>query len=248
MRGRPRHCRATQPTPQPLPPRSGQAFPPGLHQVGLAVHLCDGRWPCVQGHHGICRGHLLRTPAPLLCSARLRQCAGLTLCRPLRRQEAEQPRQPLVWKSLCWGRVQYLSNLLLRGPLMGSIRSAWHSEALLCPWGPPGGPVRVRTSTFRPSRQKDRPESRGSGWKVRGRSPRARWGKSPMGSGQGAADQQGSLSREMPGALEEGWRAAGGFAGTCWGAEHQPACPHEGLGVPRSAPDQPHWEPSPSEP
>ena len=140
MRGRPRHCRATQPTPQPLPPRSGQAFPPGLHQVGLAVHLCDGRWPCVQGHHGICRGHLLRTPAPLLCSARLRQCAGLTLCRPLRRQEAEQPRQPLVWKSLCWGRVQYLSNLLLRGPLMGSIRSAWHSEALLCPWGPPGVP------------------------------------------------------------------------------------------------------------
>ena len=69
-----------------------------------------------------------------------------------------------------------------------------------------------------------------------------------MGSGRVGADQQGSLRREMPGALEEGWRAAGGSAGTCWGAGHQPACPHEGLGVPRSAPAQPRWEPSPSEP
>lgn len=75
---------------------------------------------------------------------------------------------------------------------------------------------------------------------------KGKMGKESMGSGWGLADQQGSLCRETPRALEEGWRAAGGFAGTCCRAGHQPAYPHEGLGIPRAAPAHPHWEPSPS--
>lgn len=75
---------------------------------------------------------------------------------------------------------------------------------------------------------------------------KGKMGKESTGSGRGGADQQGSLHREMPRALEEGWRAAGGFAGTCCRAGHQPACPHKGLGVPRAAPAHSHWEHSPS--
>ena len=74
---------------------------------------------------------------------------------------------------------------------------------------------------------------------MRGHSPRAKWGRSPAGSGRGRADQRGCLCREMPGALEEGWRAAGGFGGTCWGAGHQLACVYEGLGVPQGRPCPP---------
>lgn len=154
MRGRPLHCRAAQPTPQPFPPSPCSGLSHLVCQVGCQSRLCDGHWPCGQAGP-VCRGRLLGTPARL-CSLLVSNCALATLCAdPSADRRQGSPAQPLVWKSLCWGRVQYLSNLLLRGPLMGSIRKAWHSEALLCPGGPLGS-CESGPPAFRPSRQSDK--------------------------------------------------------------------------------------------
>lgn len=145
MRGRPSITEPLQPTPAALPSPVLAGFPTWSVSSGPRSPVCvTGTQPMWPG-----RARLLWAPprhsgpAPVLCSSR-------TVRWPLRRPSADRRQgspPALVWKSLCWEAGTVFVKSPSQGPLMGSIRSAWHSEALLCLWGPLGscesGPLHI---------------------------------------------------------------------------------------------------------